>query len=57
MWHTRPVIDARQILKDRRTRNAGIVAAALAAHLVVFAVIGAMPGSYSAPWKTSLVSL
>ena len=40
MCHTRPVIDARQILKDRRTRNAGIVAAALAAHLVVFAVIG-----------------
>lgn len=40
MWHRTPVSTGHPILKDRRVRNAGIVAGILAAHLGVAVVIG-----------------
>lgn len=40
MWHISRVTTGHPILKDRRLRNGGIVAAIVAAHLVVAVVIG-----------------
>lgn len=40
MWHRSPVNTGHPILKDRRLRNAGLTVGIVAAHLVVFAVIG-----------------